>query len=283
MPTRHKLTTVPPPQAQHGECREMTPSVRAPGGGQPYGNRRSVIDLGAFLLHERDRRFTPVPAPRADARVVHLPPGPIEVQARMRSPSGWTGHLILDGLILVHLDAGRAHTGWLIGADDLVVPSDLEELSLTAASRWKALVPTRLAVLDTAFTERAAGHRKLVSALVSAAARTASWLLAKSLVTASPAVEERLLLLFALYGERWGIVRSDGILLKLPLTHELLATLCGVRRPSVTMAIRSLQTSGVLTRTGSDSWLLSHGATPETSARHSCWPQYARALGLTAL
>lgn len=243
---------------------------------------RPVVDLSVGLVDGCEPRSLHGPPRRVDARVVNLATGPIDLALGAPDPSGWTGLLILDGLIMVHLEAGRAQTGWLIGADDLVVPWNLRHISLTATSRWRALAPTRVAMLDREFSSRAAGVPALLPALVSRAASTTSWLLAKSLVMACPGVEERLLLVFALYGERWGIVRRDGVLLKLPLTHHLLATLCGVRRPSVTLALHALEAAGVLTRESSGSWLLTHGAAADISARHSCWPQYSDALGLTS-
>jgi hypothetical protein len=98
---------------------------------------------------------------------------------------------------------------------------------------------------------------------------------------ASPAVEERLLLAFALFGERWGTVNHRGVLLKLPLTHSLLATLCGVRRPSVTIALRALVNEGVLSRTADGDWMLHRQGAEPVPSRAACWSHYASALGLS--
>jgi CRP/FNR family cyclic AMP-dependent transcriptional regulator len=130
----------------------------------------------------------------------------------------------------------------------------------------------------------AAGLATLPEALVARTVRTTNWLLAQSLVMASPVVEKRLLLAFALFGERWGRVNRDSVLLHLPLTHALLATLCGVRRPSVTIALGALETEGILTRTTGGEWLLHRDCAEElTRCRLSCWSQYATALGLGAV
>jgi CRP-like cAMP-binding protein len=212
--------------------------------------------------------------------VIHAAPGILDVAALAEDPTRWIGLLILDGLVIMRLDAGRAHTGWLIGSDDLVRPWDLDDISLTRPAVWQALTPTRIALLDHEFSMRAGGIPILARALVARTTRTTTWLLAKSLVMASPVVEDRLLLAFALLGERWGTVNHDGVLLRLPLTHALLATLCGVRRPSVTIALRALEAEGVLTRTAEDAWLLHRHRAERVSAPPSCWPQYADALGL---
>jgi CRP-like cAMP-binding protein len=196
------------------------------------------------------------------------------------APDDWIGVLILDGVLLVRLDAGRAHTGWLIGADDLVRPWEMDDIALTRATAWQALTPARLAVLDHEFSMRAGGVPVLARALVARTARTSNWLLAKSLVMAAPLVEDRLLLAFALLGERWGTVNHHGVLLKVPLTHAVLATLCGVRRPSVTIALGTLEADGVLTRTAEDAWLMRRHPAELLRSRPSCWRQYTDALGL---
>jgi CRP-like cAMP-binding protein len=200
--------------------------------------------------------------------------------ALSEAPDGAIGLLILDGVLLVRLDAGRAHTGWLLGADDLLRPWEMDDIALMRATMWHALTPTRLALLDHEFGMRAGGIPLLTRALVARTARTTHWLLAKSLVMASPLVEDRLLLAFALLGERWGTVNPHGVLLKLPLTHSVLATLCGVRRPSVTIALGVLDADGVLTRAAEDAWLLRRHPAELLRGRPSCWRQYTDALGL---
>lgn len=145
------------------------------------------------------------------------------------------------------------------------------------------LRPTRIVLLDDEFGRRAAGIPVTARALLSRSASTAHWLLAKSLIVSCPLLEDRLILLFALLGERWGRVTSDGILLDLPLTHGLLASLCGARRPSVTLALHALQEEDVLTRADDGGWLLSPPDAARPCARPSCWQSYAEALGLDSV
>lgn len=190
--------------------------------------------------------------------------------------------MLLDGLLLGELDAGRAHTGWLLGRHDLIRPSALHERVLTEHVRWRALAPTAMAVLDKEFGVRAGGIPMVSRVLLTRATRTTSWLLASALIRSSPVVEERLLLLFALLGERWGRVTPDGVVLRLPLTHAVLAALCGARRPSVTLGLHALERDGLLSCAGKGRWLLRRdrpmsGHEPCTS---SCLAQYERALGL---
>ena len=118
----------------------------------------------------------------------------------------------------------------------------------------------------------------LVQQLLARATSTSHWLLATTLILSAPSIEERLLLLFAHYGERWGKVTPQGVRLDLPLTHDLLASLSAARRPTVTLALRSLAQQGLLTRVSRDQWLLKRD--PETNGSGRCWTQYADVLGL---
>ena len=55
----------------------------------------------------------------------------------------------------------------------------------------------------------------------------------------------------------------EGVAVRLPLTHRMLAELVGARRPTVTTALGQLEDRGALTRRPPDEWLL-HGGPPTT-------------------
>lgn len=241
---------------------------------------------GWLSLVEFDSELNPHPrgwsAPgskRLVAHVAQLPPGPVDLQRLVEDPSGWVGLLVVNGLVLVQVAAGRAPIGWLVGADDLVRPWEMTEVSLLTAASWQALSPLRVALLDADFARRVAGLVSFADALTAKAVQTSHWLFAKSLVTGTSVIEERLLLLFALLGERWGKATAAGVLVAMPLTHQVLAALVGARRPSVSTALRGLSAAGLLRRTA-EGWLLCRTAPNGRPPRPRCWPQYAEALGL---
>lgn len=215
------------------------------------------------------------------ARSIRLDAGPLDLPAIIAGDETWLGLLIMDGALLVQVSAGRARVGWLVGADDLIRPWELSDLSLTAGAEWRAIVPTTVALLDGAFSRRAEPMPGLTVSLLERAARTTRWLVAKSLVLSAPLIEERLLLLFVLLAERWGRVTPDGVRIDLPVTHELLAVLCGARRPSVTMALRALSDQGLVARDGAGRWILRRRLDAAPTSRPSCWDEYASALGLS--
>ena len=233
-----------------------------PGGGQSWRQcetNRGPVGPAVLLdaqLRECRSGFGTVPRQRVVARVCHLRRGRFDPTAIVEDPVDSFGLLMLDGLIAVDLGVGRAQVSWLVGADDLIRPWDMHEISLTADSSWHVLTSARVALLDGEFSRRAGRSPEVARALVERATQTSHWLLAESLIMSAPVVEERLLLMFALLAERWGKVRPEGVWLELPLTHDLLARLSGSRRPSVTTALRSLDDAGIVERVDRGCWLL---------------------------
>jgi CRP-like cAMP-binding protein len=193
---------------------------------------------------------------------------------------GWLGMLVLDGFVIAKLSAGRGKIGWLIGPDDLIRPWEIGHIALARPVRWRALTPVRLALLDGGFSRRAAGSGGVTRELLARAARTTHWLLATSLVASSPTVEERLMLLFAQLGEKWGTVTPSGVWIDIPLAHTVLANLCGARRPTVTGALKSLRTRGLLLRAPNGGWLLCRQSGVRSEPASIGFSRYSEALAL---
>ena len=68
-------------------------------------------------------------------------------------------------------------------------------------------------------------------------------------------VDVRLHMLLWHLAARWGRVRSDGTVLRLRLTHAVLADLVAARRPTVTTALSDLSRRG-LVRSDGETWVL---------------------------
>lgn len=212
-----------------------------------------------------------------ESRIVTLDPGSFDAAHLVAEPEDSFGILILDGLILARLELGRAHAGWLVGAEDLLRPWQLPEISLLASAQWQALKPSRVLRIDRGFRQRLQHDPHFVQELLARSARTSHWLFAKTLVTSSPSIEDRLVLLFALWSERWGKVTPEGICIDLPLTHQMIAELCGARRPTVSVTLRALEKQGVITRRSRSGWVL--GRAPTLNGHCPCWPEYTASLG----
>lgn len=227
-------------------------------------------------LPDELRRHREQVVSRLRAKVLTVQSGKVDLTAIDPGRPGWAGLLLLDGLLLAQLDAGRARVGWLLGPEDLLRPCQVE-VGLTRQTAWQALTATRVAVLDADFVRRVTPVPGVMSDLLDRAQQTTHWLLAKSLLISSPSVEERLLLLFALLGERWGKVTREGVHLELHLTHALIACLVGARRPTVSTTLASLQRRGIVKRDRQRGWLLCRGDGVAPSL--GCWHKYADALG----
>ncbi len=71
-----------------------------------------------------------------------------------------------------------------------------------------------------------------------------------------PRVEDRLIALFADLAERFGRMPTDGMLIDLPLTHDVIGQLVGSRRSTVTLALQRLADEQVLDRRDDGRWTL---------------------------
>lgn len=172
------------------------------------------------------------------------------------------GLVVITGLLVRRVAVGSRPACELFGPGDVIRPwdSDGEYDPLPISVDWLVLIPTRLAVLDTAFALRTAGWPSITSRLLGRLGQRARYLALTQAVTHLPRVHSRLLIYFWLLAERWGHVGVDGIQVRLPLTHEVLAMLVGARRPTVTVALRRLTEAGLLIRQGRDRWLLTEEA-----------------------
>ena len=112
----------------------------------------------------------------------------------------------------------------------------------------------------TTSSRRVARWPTITAELISRVARRARALALSHAASHLSHAHARLAVAFWLLGERWGRVGTEGISITLPLTHETLSMLVGVRRPTVTLALKRLGAAGLLERRGADRWLLTNRA-----------------------
>jgi hypothetical protein len=179
----------------------------------------------------------------------------------MRPADGGNGHLgllVLDGLLMRDVRFAHATCTELIGRGDLLRPWDWERdvLTIRPEVSWTALQPVRLAVLDRRITAIMGRWPELVSAVVARAVRRSFELATNQATSHLTRVDARLELLFWGLADRWGRVGPDGVVLELPLTHQVLGRLVGAQRPSVTTALSDLARRGVVERRDDGAWIL---------------------------
>jgi CRP/FNR family transcriptional regulator, cyclic AMP receptor protein len=217
-----------------------------------------LLDVDQDLADEFDLRMRIVVRRVASVLVFEAPVGECDVAHWFDPRPGCLGLLVLDGVIAVEVRVGGRTASELVGAGDLLQPWNRgDEQLIERTPAWRALLPTRIAVLDGAFAERVRPWPQITQALLRRAGRRAHELDVQRAITSQPRLEVRLALLFWHLAERWGRVEPGGIHLSLPLTHALLGRLAGAERPSVSHALARLADAGLIT-SAAGNWHL-HG------------------------
>jgi hypothetical protein len=200
---------------------------------------------------------------RAVAPVIDVAPSTWDTEEVSASADGsWLGLIVLDGVLLRRVTVGSRAACELCARGDLLRPWDTDGQydPLSVAVDWQVLTPTRLAVLNSGFAHRIARWPVLHSRIIGRATARARYLTLIQAVTHLPRVHTRLLLVFWVLAERNGTVGPRGVSVNLPVTHEVLASVVGALRPTVTLALQRLNRAGLLHRERSDRWLLTQRA-----------------------
>jgi hypothetical protein len=205
-------------------------------------------------LRTRVRTLDPGPwdPPTAEGREEHL------------------GLLVVDGVLVRDVSVRRRCCAELIGAGDILRPWDRAEAltgSVDHALRWQVLQRTLVAELDGRVTGALARWPAIVSAIVARSIQRTRAVALQHALTQVPGVDVRLHLVLWHLADRWGRVTPKGVVLRLPLTHQLLGRLIGARRPSVTSALQRLHRDGLAVRADDGSWLL-RGAPQDVRLEH---------------
>lgn len=198
----------------------------------------------------------------------------LSIAVRHRIPAGtWSpaellpdlhaahGTFLLRGVILRDVVVGGRASGHLFGPGDILPPWRGTNTSLRVRSRWTCGSDGAvIGVCDERFARvahkwpglSALIQERLMQQLEESTLRTA--------IASLPRAEQRVLALLWQLADRWGVVRPDGVILRLQLTHELIGRLIGARRPTVSLALQALATDGTVVRVGADAWRLAHGS-----------------------
>jgi CRP/FNR family transcriptional regulator, cyclic AMP receptor protein len=214
------------------------------------GEIASVLDSDVDLLEavapqHRDRALH-----ESRARVLRVERGEWDARHDAQEVRGGHGLLVLSGVLVRRVGITDHIGAELLGPGDLLRPleHDGEQATLPFEATWRALEVLRLAVLDHRWSVRMCQYPD-VGIAITARAMLRSRRLANTLVIAShPRLDERLRLLLWEFADRYGTVHPDGVHLRLPLTHEVLAELAAARRPSVSTALGRLTRAGDIER-----------------------------------
>ena len=218
-----------------------------------------LLDLDDDLAQELEVRLRFTARQDATARMLAAETGECDLSPWFEVVGHGPGLLIIEGLIAVDTRVADRTTTELVGSGDLLQPvGSHEDETVDHETVWRALIPTRLALLDADFAERMRAWPQLLNAIFRRAEHRSSDLDVVRAISSQPRLEVRLVLLLWHLAARWGRVETAGFRLRLPLTHRLLGQLVAAERPSVSHALRRLAEAGIVTGAAGD-WHL-HGS-----------------------
>ncbi len=172
--------------------------------------------------------------------------------------AGSFGALILEGLILIRIDAGARSHIEMLGAGDVISPwvGTAPELSPPSVLTASVVARARVALLDRRFALRTARWPEIHAALIQRCIERSRRLSLQSAVNALPRIEERVAVTLWELAYRFGRVTRDGIVVDLPISHSQLADIVAAQRPSVSTAVIRLEDQGQISRTARRTWRL---------------------------
>jgi CRP/FNR family transcriptional regulator, cyclic AMP receptor protein len=228
-------------------------------------DRVHVFDADPDLLAGIDARDADLLRHHATALQQVVWPGPWTPPPY--DPRTTAGFLVIDGLIVRTLRVAGCTCPELLGPGDLLRPWGAPAGSLAGETAFVARQPTRLAVLDAPFTMLAARWPSIMVALLSRSAERSGALAHTLAIVHMRRADERLEACLWHLADRFGRVTPDGVHIPLRLTHELLAQLTCMRRPSASSALGRLYESGRVVRRSDGTWLLVRGADAQPRPR----------------
>jgi CRP/FNR family transcriptional regulator, cyclic AMP receptor protein len=215
-----------------------------------------VLEADPDLGDGIDRAQWPLAVAASLAPTFELERGPWRFSPR--PDPGALGALLLEGLIVIRINADtRAHIE-LLGPGDVISPwvGSRQELTLPSLPTTAVVSKARIALLDRRFAIRTARwpeiHAGLMLRLIVRARRGSL----QAAINALSRIEERLEVTLWELSYRFGRVTPDGIMLDLPLTHSQMAEMVAAQRPSVSTAFTRLQDHGRIVHAARHRWLL---------------------------
>jgi DNA-binding transcriptional ArsR family regulator len=192
-----------------------------------------------------------------------LAPGPWDPGTIASDRRGPLGVIVLEGLLIRELSVAGGTAIELFGPSDVVNPWAHEDpVMLPVNPAWSVIEATRIALLEPRTTSQLATWPAVLAAIVRRAGARAERLAVHQAIAHLPRVEQRLLTALWYVAERWGRMTGNGVSVILPLSHSGLGQLVGARRPTVSLALKELDSQGLLHRRDDGSWLLP-GRPPE--------------------
>ncbi|MFZ0087968.1 MAG: helix-turn-helix domain-containing protein [Solirubrobacteraceae bacterium] len=221
-------------------------------------------DLGSWLSSkewEQARRATPV-------NLVRVPRGAWMLSGHPVDRDDIIGLIVTEGALGREIALSDHHMLELLCRGDvLLLPEPMSDgLRLGGDVKLTGLTEVRLIVLCESFIRAAAQWPSLLTNLHRRLEAQRERLAIQGLTAHLPRADERVLLTLWLLADSCGRVTPDGTVLPLSLTHDVLARLAAARRPTITLALRSLETADCIRRRPDGHLVLTRSAERKVNA-----------------
>lgn len=184
--------------------------------------------------------------------VVHLAPGPWQPDG---AASGCAvGLLLRDGFVLRTVHLAKRGSAEVLGPEDCVRLAGPSGDVLETAIQITALTPVTATVVGPAL--RATFGQAQLLDMLGLAEQQHLRATVHQAINHLPAVQDRVLSVLWMLAGRWGRVCADGVVVDVPLSHTELGCLVASRRPTVSIALKSLRLQGAVSRNVDGGWLL---------------------------
>jgi hypothetical protein len=191
------------------------------------------------------------------APAMRLPAGPWDPTPLAKHGRSALGLILVAGTVSQTLTMDGRATSHLIGPGDVMRPwaDSTVPCPGLAHNNWTVLAPSVVALFDRRLIGLCARWPSVLVELAVRSTRQMNRLSLQVAIARIPRIDDRLLVLFWRIAQRWGRVTPEGVLIPLPLTHEVIASLVAASRPPVSTALAQLSRDGLLQRTR-DGWLM---------------------------
>jgi CRP/FNR family transcriptional regulator, cyclic AMP receptor protein len=194
-----------------------------------------------------------------DARVVAIEPGPWRPEALLRADNAANvGLLLLAGTIVREIVVQDPPSAELFGPGDIVRTwrGDRPPEMLSTRVRWTAYEPGTAALLDCGSALALRRYPEVMAVILDRLNARAERLAVAQAISQITGVDMRIEALLWHLAERWGRVAPEGIVVGIALSHRMIGSLIGARRPTVSTAVSRLMDERRIIRRADGTWVL---------------------------
>jgi CRP/FNR family cyclic AMP-dependent transcriptional regulator len=231
-----------------------------PLGGPATPSVASVLDLDADLCAAIPPSELEPARLALRERVIWVEPGDWEPPLPPASPR-FVGFLLVEGVIARDVALAGMGCTELLAPGDVLRPADQAAAypSVPFEVAFRVDQRARLVVLGDRFASGLARWPQLAAELMRRTVRRSQSLGMHLAITCLTGTDLRLHVLFWHLADRFGTVESDGVVVPLRLTHDMLGRLVRGRRPAVSTALKALAERDAVHRRPDGAWLLRGG------------------------